>query len=322
MDLIYTNAEHEDVGVLRYYELDLAFGSDENDFELVATSDKDVCEPSSLIYIEGTEYGGIIDSKSIDTSSDKLTYSGRSWHGILNSKIICPPAGEDYLIMGGEANLFINDIIQFVGLDDLFTASTADSDINIESYQFNRYTGAYDGLRKALKSAGAKLLFKFNGEKVKLSAAPIVDYSADEEFDSDQIALKVQKDYNRINHLICLGQGDLKDRQVVNLYADEDGNISQKQTFKGTDEYAEVYDYSSAESLEELTKSGISKLEEYQQEGSASGTLTADEGVEYDVGDLMGATEQLTGMSISAEITKKIVNISNGEITISYKIGD
>lgn len=34
MDLIYMNASMEDIGVIRAYEFDLAYGSDENDFEL------------------------------------------------------------------------------------------------------------------------------------------------------------------------------------------------------------------------------------------------------------------------------------------------
>ena len=37
MDLIYTNQNREDIGVLQDFSLDLAFGSGENDFELTVS---------------------------------------------------------------------------------------------------------------------------------------------------------------------------------------------------------------------------------------------------------------------------------------------
>jgi hypothetical protein len=44
MDLIYTNTRLEDVGVLKDYTFDLAFGSDENDFEVTIDSSKHCCQ--------------------------------------------------------------------------------------------------------------------------------------------------------------------------------------------------------------------------------------------------------------------------------------
>ena len=43
MDLIYTNQNHEDVGVLHNYELDLAFGGDENNMECVVSKNDHCC---------------------------------------------------------------------------------------------------------------------------------------------------------------------------------------------------------------------------------------------------------------------------------------
>ena len=86
MDLIYTNSAREDIGVLLDYELDLAFGADENNFECRIASASHCCEAGSLLYMEGTEYGGIVDSIQSDTEAQEITYIGRTWHGILNSK--------------------------------------------------------------------------------------------------------------------------------------------------------------------------------------------------------------------------------------------
>ena len=96
MDLIYATAARVDVGVLQGYELDLAYGESENDFELKTSLDNHVCREGYILYVEGTEYGGIIDSIAPNTRSNTLSYKGRTWHGILNSKVICPDKGHDY----------------------------------------------------------------------------------------------------------------------------------------------------------------------------------------------------------------------------------
>lgn len=90
MDLIYTNPDREDLGVLFDYEFDLAFGSDENNFECKIQMENHCMEPGSYLYIEGTEYGGIVDSIAVDTEQKTVTYSGRTWHGILAGNIVEP----------------------------------------------------------------------------------------------------------------------------------------------------------------------------------------------------------------------------------------
>ena len=56
-----------------------------------------------------------------------------------------------------------------------------------------------------------------------------------------------------INHLICLGSGELSARQVIDLYVDANGNIGTTQHYFGTDEIVDIFDYPNAESLQELT---------------------------------------------------------------------
>ena len=119
MDLIYANEDLKDIEIIQDYSLDLAYGSDENDFELQVDEANAHYKEHNYIYIEksdkgiiqGTEYGGIIDKKSIDTDKNTVTYYGRTWHGILNSKVIEPPQNTDYLIVNGDANDVIKEII-------------------------------------------------------------------------------------------------------------------------------------------------------------------------------------------------------------------
>lgn len=321
MDLIYTNKSREDVGVLHDYTFDLAFGTDENDFELALDIGNHCCEPNCFVYIEGTEYGGIIDKMNIATKNEKLAYKGRTWHGILASKVIEPNNGETHLIVSGEANEVIGIVLERIGLTDLFEASKEYTGLIINNYSFDRYTNAYSGLMKMLASVSAKLKFTFKGDKVIISASPIVDYSQDEQFDNDQVELTIEKTGNSINHLICLGSGNLTERQIVHLYVDADGNISETQTFTGLQEFTSVYDYPNVESLDELIKNGKEKLRGYVSEDKVQMDFGAED-VIYDVGDIVGAKEIITGIAVTEKITKKIVTITQGLVNIHYKVGE
>ena len=72
MDLIYTDSSRKDLGVLQGYKLDEAFGKDENDFEITTDLINTRLQEDYFIYIEGTEYGGIIDSVAPDTSTNTI----------------------------------------------------------------------------------------------------------------------------------------------------------------------------------------------------------------------------------------------------------
>lgn len=315
MDLIYMNSDLEDIGVLNEYDLDLAFGADENDFECQILSSAHCCQPGWYLYIEGTEYGGIIDSIEVDTGGGNLTYKGRTWHGMLDSKVLQPDSGEDYLTVSGEANSVIASLLSRIGLSGLFVASSEASGITIRSYKMNRYVTAYNGITKMLDGVGAKLRLVFQGGKVVLSAVLKQKADQDDEIDSDQIDFVMEKKYKCVNHLVCLGKGELAERTVIHLYTDAKGNISQTQTFFGVDEYMQVFDYPSAETDEELINSGMERLSELQKASEVS--VDCDESEDtFDVGDVVSAYDNVTGMSVSAVIEKKVVSVVNGKISI------
>jgi hypothetical protein len=205
MDLIYMNADKEDLGVLHEYELDLAFGKDENNFQCKIAAKDHCCEAGFFLYIEGTEYGGIIDSIESNTETDEVVYMGRTWHGLLNSKVIEPDNGEAYLHISGDANAAISFLIFRLSLDGLFKASDDVSGLNVSNYKMNRYIRGFQGITKMLDSVGARLRFVYKDGKVVLSAVPKYNYAEDEEFDSDQVSFQGTKHYKTVNHLICLG---------------------------------------------------------------------------------------------------------------------
>lgn len=316
MDLIYTNPDRVDIGVLHEYELDLAFGADENNFECTINAAAHCCEAGSYLYFDGTEYGGIIDGIQSNGNDKEVIYSGRTWHGILNSKVIEPDSGEAYLTVSGEANAVLGTLIDRMGLADLYEASPDNSGLTISNYKMNRYISGYDGITKMLASVGARICVVFTGGKVILSAVKKYDYSKDEEFDSDQVGFTIKKKYKTVNHLICLGSGELEKRLVVHLYVDKDGNISQTQTQFGLDEVSSIYEYSSITTEEELIVAGTEQLAGLNESEEVSIDFDAESDI-YDVGDVIGAYDNITGLFISARIAKKIVTIKNGQITIS-----
>lgn len=320
MDLIYTNPQRVELGVLLSYGLDLSFGVDENenDFELTLGKSEPVLEDGGIVYIEGTEYGGIVGGMKSSSSGETRVSIGRTWHGVLNSKVIQPDAGQDYLIVSGDANDVLAALIPRLGLASLFKAATVRSGITINRYQFHRYVKGYDGIRAMLASGGGKLKIRWTGSGVELYAEPVVDYT-DRPVDGDEAMLTVERYGAKVNHLICLGKGDLKDREVIHLFVDQFGRIGSTQHYTGLEEVAEVYDYSSVESSEELRASGIERLQELRNNDKVEVTAYEGSGLEYDIGDIIGGTDTSSGNTAKATVAQKIVKINNGAVSIDYK---
>ena len=68
-----------------------------------------------------------------------------------------------------------------------------------------------------------------------------------------------------------------------------------------------------------MVHDAISKIEEAYSTDTIQISLD-DTDAEYDVGDIVGAHEDVTGMTAVAEIIKKIIKISNGNIEIKYEV--
>lgn len=317
MDLIYTNSDRIDQGVLSAYAFDLSYGESENDFSMVIGTKEAMLDFGSFIYMENTEYGGTVDAKKVTTNSESITYTGRTWHGVLNSKVIEPNSGDDYYIVSGDANEILDLLISRMGLSELFTSKKEVAGIDIARYQFHRYCKGYDGIADMLSDNGAKLKIAWKGQFVELSAVPIDDYSKNP-IDGDITLLTVEKHGKKVNHLICLGGGELAEREVVHLYVDQSGNIVENQYYFGVDEVAEIYENSNAE---DLKAEGINRLKELMDNDKSEITLPENNDLHYDIGDIVDSSDVQTGISVTAKVTQKIVKIKNGAISTEYKTG-
>ena len=317
MDLIFTNSEREDQGVLSAYAFDLSFGASENDFAITLGANETVLESGAFVYMEGTEYGGKVGGLKARTNGETITYKGRTWHGIMNSKVIRPDSGENYLIVSGDANEVLSFLIDRLGLSGLFVAGENLSGVNISGYKFHRYCKGYDGVADMLADNGAKLKIAWKDRAVHLSAEPIADYT-DAPVDSDIATLTVEQHTQKVNHLICLGKGDLAAREVIHLYADQFGRIGDVQYFTGLDEICDTYENTNSD---DLRNDGIAKFKELRNNDKAEIALPETEGLSYDIGDIVGASEIKSGVSVSATVTQKIVKIKNGVVSTEYKTG-
>ena len=320
-DVIVANPDGTEVRVMLFDMYDFEVGDEENSFLITSPrAEWERVEENSRIYIPGTEYGGLYKRLESDTKNNSVAVGGLTWRGMMQKKIISPASGADYATDSGELNQIIGSRVsaQFPGL---FVGSSESTGVTI-NYQYARYCTLYDGLKAMLKSVGYRMQIEYDLElkKVVVSAVPIVDYSREIEYSSDMNA-----DYtmiiNRtgINHLVCLGQGELKNRIVEHLYVDARGNISQRQTFFDEDEIAEVYDYAGA-SREDLIQSGIDQL--VKEINLNEFRIEIESEREVQIGDIVGSRDYVTGHTVSAPITSKLVKFEDGYAKIEYKLSD
>ena len=158
------------------------------------------------------------------------------------------------------------------------------------------------------------------GEPFKLlvKAVKIKNYSEDVEYNGDnQVGVSVRDFRAGINHLICLGKGELSARTVVHLYVQLDGSIGKKRYYTGTDERTAVYDYSSAENAEVLETEGKKRLKELMNYKSATANTSK---TDLAIGDIVSARDRDTGVSLSRPVVNKIYTYQNGIETLECKL--
>jgi hypothetical protein len=163
-----------------------------------------------------------------------------------------------------------------------------------------------------------------NGRETRLDTVTIsfeerIDYSQDYEYTNDNIRFRITKGYNMVNHLICLGKGELKDRLVAHLYVDGDRDIVEKQYYFGLEEMTEVYELSAEESLDELKKAGADHLGEIMDTDRVEVSVSDD--ITLKIGDVIGGYEQFSGISVRREINNIVADIDDDGIVVEYSVG-
>ena len=278
---------------------------------------------SSLIYILGTEYGGIIGEVLTDTTLDYVELKGLSWRGRLAKKIIEPPAGSDHKTVSGELHTIMKELIE-PEFDGLFVVSGKDPGVTVSNYQFDRYCTLLDGLNKMLKSKWYRLRLSFRREQnepgyLYVEAVPITDFSNRIELSRDcKLNYTMGDKRDGVNHLIVTGKGELQDRNILHLYVQENGEIGTKKHYTGLQEIAEVYENTSTET-DELMSAAEDRLR------SLAGKKTfkmdvAKLGIDVGIGDIVGGRDYLTGLYMAKPVENIVYEIINDVESKTYKL--
>lgn len=317
MDLMYIRQKGSqfDSGILNNYKLDLDISTDieyvTNDFELqmnIPDSTDELLyienEVSTIIYAEGTEYGGEITGYKIDVGEGIIKYTGHTWRGMLAEWIIEPPAGQDYRKVSGN----LANSIRTLPLPSYI--EVADTRYTGNQYQFDRYCTTFAGITKLLQAADPdlRIAIEFNQDdgaysgKATLTIVPVRDMTGMVEVSqdyNDKIQLQMTRDGSTPKHLICLGQGELHEREVIHLYADDNWNVSR--TAIAGAHPVETYDFSSSENL---LADGQKHYKELISNHTQIDVQITD--LEVKLGDIISARNHLIEEDIQAEITKII----------------
>lgn len=313
MEFVIADKDGRNLRQIVECEADLAYGDDENDFELT-------CDPSiapkegDIVYCDGTEYGGVVDEVESDTATRLVTARGRTFHGILAGKRLVPDSGKKAVTVSGTAKAVMQSLITRFKLSPMFVA--VDGAGGNVSYTFERFGDAYSGIRAMAKAHSLRLSLVYSDGRVEASLVPV--RSLGDKVDSDLMDFTVSRIARRTNHLVCGGTGEQENRKVVHFYADADGKVSKTQSLFGVDEIAAFYDYSNADEAE-LDEEGRKELEGMQTSGSVS--ISAHDDIEAEVGDYVTATDNVTGTKVTSEISKKILKVSRGVPTYEYEVG-
>lgn len=278
---------------------------------------------SSLIYILGTEYGGIIGEVLTDTTLDYVELKGLTWRGRMAKKVIEPTDGLDYKTVSGELHTVMKSLIE-PEFDGLFVVSQEDTGVSVSNYQFDRYCTLLDGLTKMLKSKGYRLQLSFRREQnepgyLYIEAVPIVDYSNRIELSSDcKLNYTMDDKRDGVNHLIVTGKGELQDRNVLHLYVQENGSIGKTQYYTGLQEIAEVYENTSTET-DELEETSRKNLQELMNKKTFKMDVAA-LGIDVNIGDIVGGRDYLTGLYMAKPVENIIYERIDDVESKTYKL--
>lgn len=325
LEYIYTDSNYNELGYLTHFDADVEIGKydvSKNDFELILSlEDRDpLFTIGSLFYKENTEIGGVIQRLKINTSDNTITMIGPTFRGLLEKEFVQPPAGKDYINLNNEANTCINTLIgdRFGGLYTVDNVGASNINVKYDVRDIN----LLQALEKALGASNARLCIRHQiDEKVHLCAEKISDMSSTLQYDNDyQMGMIVKTESKPYNHILCLGKGELLNRLRVNLYLQNDGSWSElNQVYTGLDRKTYKHEDVNVDDRAELIKNATEKVADANESNTLDISFDADDAELFDI---VSAKEKITGISFKESITQKIIKISDGDISISYKVGD
>ena len=319
MELIVADSAGKTLFPLADFELDMDSGwgdGVDNTFDLIVRdASAPLPEAAWRVYADGTEMGGRVERFKLKTgrTSSELHWTGSTWSGVLAKRLLWPDAGQDYLTLSGDANAVLRSAVARLGLGSFFSVPDGDAGAAV-SYRCSRDTpDAWTNLRLAMRSAGLRLDAKWINGACRLQATKVTDWRG--RVDSDLVDFDLSSDLLVINHLKAAGKGELSSREVVDVYADNKGNVSTSKAMAGVFELEEYYDANNSEG-DDLHDQAVSRLEDMQTEGGVK--VTVGEGVSFGLGDVVEARHYSPNVTINVEISSRVTTATGAGVAVTY----
>lgn len=322
MELIIADSAGAEIAELSGYQFDADMAG-EMTFEVTIPAEKwrEYMTYGARVYVPDTEIGGIVGQIFTDTQENTVSLMGRTWRGVLNSKILEPPSGSDYYTVSGPIAYIMNQVIGNK-FGNLITVKPPTYALTM-SYRFERYCTLLSGLQKLLKTFGGRLelAYRQGGPNesgyLEVGVGPIVDYSESIELSQDsRLNFTIHAIKDGVNHMIVGGKGELSERNIVHLYVQEDGTIGSTQYYTGLDEIAMFYENTSTETdeLEEAAKEALTAVMNRSEFVMDVERL----GLDVNIGDVIGGRDYITGLYLKKPVENIVVTIEDGRIEKTY----
>lgn len=328
MELVYTDAKLKDVGMLVPASADFAWGASENSFS-ISLYGEDIPERGALIYVEGSDIGGIVTGYESRSNSKTVNILGVTWTGVIAQKLLQPDNGQAYFTVSGDVRDCVDTLIHRFQLASLFVVDSAKTGVTVNhtfsgrrkdqtQQDAGRYMSGWAALWQLLSEHDCKVRMWFDGEqkRVVLKVLKARDFTDDESLLENSAVVKVTNE-RPINHLVCLGSGEMEQRSRADVYLDKNGNASRTQYFTGINEVIGTYE-DTQHAGEELYRSGLAKIQNLMSESQAVSVMAASDTTKFDLGDVVGNTDLISGVQARAIVSKKIAKLKRGHVSFEY----
>ena len=319
MELIVADSAGKTHFPLADFELDMDSGwgdGVDNTFDLIVRdASAPLPEAAWRVYADGTEMGGRVEGFELKTgrTSSEMHWTGSTWSGVLAKRLLWPDSGQDYLTLSGDANAVLRSAVSRLGLGSFFSVPDGDAGVSV-SYRCSRdVPDAWTNLRLAMRSAGLRLDAKWVDGACRLQATKVTDWRG--RVDSDLVDFDLTSDLLVTNHLKAAGKGELASRQVVDVYADNKGNVGTSKAMAGVFELEEYYDANNSEG-DDLRDQAVSRLRDMQTEGSVK--VTVGEGVSFGLGDVVEARHYSPNVTVNVEISSRVTTATGAGVAVTY----
>lgn len=314
MDLIYTDKNKVEQGVIKNYTFDMEEATTTSNrctFEIQMPSEDNFLEIGAYVYIPNTEIGGRIDSIKVDTEAKTIYASGRTWRGLLATKLFTVET-----TMNTNMSMFFGEKIQSpysYAMGSVFTVTT-DVNIPVVAVKIPIYEDLYTAMVRSAVAINYKIDIRWDEvvARARVTFIPIADYTSANAITSDMFEFKISSGAPRVNHAI-----GVHDSLVVNRYLQANGTVGSTMYYKGIDQITQVFELSATTSAE-LTEQTDKALLDAQINDSMEVTALD---LRADLGDKFTAEDIQTGITMTQYVTHKITKINHDIIQYQYEVG-